>query len=343
MLESTGQQARVPSISNSSSSSAGGRSAGGSNTGAPATAPRPPLLRGGGGGGAGGFRGLGGGVTAVPLTRGRGVVPLPLPFPFQLPRGAPAPAYDPRPAGAPQPRPSSSPRPTAAARPAPVAPAATGGGGGTGDRKVQQQEVIAIPVRTWGGCPDGVFPVACAEHPCIAREKSGGACPQGTGCVASFCGGCTSQCKQGVVTDVSKLPTGRIILERAAGRHGSVRRAADGGCPPGVPRVQCFVNPCDYGSDKCPEGTGCVPNYCGGCNVDCVPSGGGGGGGSFYVDVPHFYKLMKSGGSSSTTPPKSGQAGGTAPAKPGSAGPHTAPQKGAGIAVPKAALKKSDP
>lgn len=35
--------------------------------------------------------------------------------------------------------------------------------------------------------------------------------------------------------------------------------------------VNCFVNPCMY--RECPVGYGCVANYCGGCNADCVKGG----------------------------------------------------------------------
>ncbi len=46
---------------------------------------------------------------------------------------------------------------------------------------------------------------------------------------------------------------------------------------PCVP-VSCFVDPCTTSSNTCPSGTTCRPNYCGGCNFDCLscPSTGGG-------------------------------------------------------------------
>lgn len=106
-------------------------------------------------------------------------------------------------------------------------------------------------------------------------------------------------------------------------------------CPDGRPRVNCFANPCDVGS-PCPPGAGCVPNYCGGCNVVCVPasgqptgsstSSGGGGDGS------------SSGGSSSRSGSGRGGSGAenglTRPAPPGGS-----PKPGAGPgAKPPAAL-----
>ncbi|GAB4820927.1 hypothetical protein N2152v2_007973 [Parachlorella kessleri] len=40
-----------------------------------------------------------------------------------------------------------------------------------------------------------------------------------------------------------------------------------GNCPPGIPVVECFADPCTY--TTCIEGTTCVSNYCGGCNAIC--------------------------------------------------------------------------
>jgi hypothetical protein len=43
-------------------------------------------------------------------------------------------------------------------------------------------------------------------------------------------------------------------------------------CPGGEPPVNCLVDPCLV--NKCPSGTICRANYCGGCNFDCIPNGG---------------------------------------------------------------------
>lgn len=46
-----------------------------------------------------------------------------------------------------------------------------------------------VPVRSWGGCPDGVFPVMCAEDPCVKKQ-----CGAGSRCVSNLCGGCNADC-----------------------------------------------------------------------------------------------------------------------------------------------------
>ncbi|XP_064614358.1 kielin/chordin-like protein, partial [Liolophura sinensis] len=62
-----------------------------------------------------------------------------------------------------------------------------------------------------------------------------------------------------------------------AGAESVAKIAPD--CPPDKPRVNCFVDPC--WSVKCPAGTTCVANYCGGCNAECKPDG------CFYGGVYH--------------------------------------------------------
>jgi len=39
-------------------------------------------------------------------------------------------------------------------------------------------------------------------------------------------------------------------------------------CPPGVPRVSCFRNPCDGARCRAYPMAYCTPNYCGGCGQD---------------------------------------------------------------------------
>ncbi|XP_078681744.1 uncharacterized protein LOC144916492 [Branchiostoma floridae x Branchiostoma belcheri] len=46
-------------------------------------------------------------------------------------------------------------------------------------------------------------------------------------------------------------------------------------CPNGEELVNCFEDPCSY--TRCPAGTECVSNYCGGCNAECEPIGCGDG------------------------------------------------------------------
>lgn len=40
-------------------------------------------------------------------------------------------------------------------------------------------------------------------------------------------------------------------------------------CPPGMPRVDCFVDPCLLNFGKCPAhpDATCTADYCGGCNA----------------------------------------------------------------------------
>ena len=40
-------------------------------------------------------------------------------------------------------------------------------------------------------------------------------------------------------------------------------------CPPGVPTVNCLIDPCYM--YECPHGKVCVASYCGGCHATCVP------------------------------------------------------------------------
>jgi len=58
----------------------------------------------------------------------------------------------------------------------------------------------------------------------------------------------------------------------ATGRMGMPRPRSM--CPDGRMPVMCFLNPCQQGAARCPKGTACVPNYCGGCKADCVGGSG---------------------------------------------------------------------
>jgi hypothetical protein len=49
------------------------------------------------------------------------------------------------------------------------------------------------------------------------------------------------------------------------------------GCPPGKEPFACIASPCFLNAGKCPGGTTCVDDYCGGCNYKCVGQGQGQG------------------------------------------------------------------
>ncbi|XP_074662296.1 uncharacterized protein LOC141914868 [Tubulanus polymorphus] len=93
-------------------------------------------------------------------------------------------------------------------------------------------------------CPSNVPIYQCLIDPCDVVTCPG--YPNAV-CRSNFCGGCNYNFYLGKGNrDVTDLC----------------------GCPPGVPQVKCFADPCE--GKTCPNfpDAQCVANYCGGCNYE---------------------------------------------------------------------------
>ncbi|OWA49937.1 hypothetical protein BV898_14471 [Hypsibius exemplaris] len=106
----------------------------------------------------------------------------------------------------------------------------------------------AKPRAAINDCPPGVPTANCFVAPCQVTTCPGH--PYAT-CRDNYCGGCNAE-----FYDVNGVNV-----------TGSCKLPAEDECPPGVPIVQCFVDPCQV--TKCPAhpGATCRSNFCGGCNA----------------------------------------------------------------------------
>lgn len=99
-------------------------------------------------------------------------------------------------------------------------------------------------------CPRGTPTVNCFVDPCMATS-----CPgvKDAKCVANYCGGCNA---------LWYNPAGGLLTAAQCRRPSQAST-----CPPGVPLVQCFVDPCSV--TNCPgvKDANCTADYCGGCNA----------------------------------------------------------------------------
>mmetsp|Transcript_37370 Transcript_37370/g.76675 ORF Transcript_37370/g.76675 Transcript_37370/m.76675 type:complete len:221 (-) Transcript_37370:372-1034(-) len=86
-------------------------------------------------------------------------------------------------------------------------------------------------------CPD-----TCAENPCKPWET----------CTVATCDDCRPMC-------CTRGPFRKRKCELA--------QIFDDECPPGLPKVECFADPCL--TKECPNGKSCIANYCGGCHAIC--------------------------------------------------------------------------
>jgi hypothetical protein len=120
--------------------------------------------------------------------------------------------------------------------------------------KPKKAQAVASPGATKASadksCPPSKPKVQCKMDPCKTQK-----CGKGEACVSSYCGGCTAKCE-------------RVPRPMGAPQPASTLPAAE--CPADKPKALCKVSPCT--TKKCPSGTKCVPDYCGGCFAKCEPA-----------------------------------------------------------------------
>lgn len=111
----------------------------------------------------------------------------------------------------------------------------------------------ATPSASATSCAPGVPLVQCLADPCSTTK-----CQAGETCISNFCGGCNAVCKPSV-QERGQAPNPTVNVA-------SVESAT---CPPGVPVVNCFVDPCL--NAKCGNEETCISSYCGSCSAVCKP------------------------------------------------------------------------
>lgn len=111
-----------------------------------------------------------------------------------------------------------------------------------------------------GQCPDGSLIVRCLVDPCA----NNGPCNKSQTCKSNYCGGCNAVCVNHTANNVPPVQQPKPNTKPVP---------ADSPCPPGVPLVRCFADPCQVSNPCNPQTETCESNYCGGCNAVCRTNG----------------------------------------------------------------------